>query len=90
VVVDPSHATGKRWLVKPMALAAVAAGADGIMVEVHPNPDQARSDGEQSLTFDQFADMTSALNQIHEMVKTLNKDPFTMPGQVKVGGASKH
>jgi 3-deoxy-7-phosphoheptulonate synthase len=90
VIVDPSHATGKRWLVKPMALAAVAAGADGIMVEVHPNPDQARSDGEQSLTFDQFADMASALNQIHEMVKTLNKDPFTMPGQVKVGGTSKH
>jgi 3-deoxy-7-phosphoheptulonate synthase len=90
VVVDPSHATGKRWLVKPMALAAVAAGADGIMVEVHPNPDQARSDGEQSLTFDQFADMTSALNQIHEMVSTLNKDPFAMSGPVKVGGASKH
>ena len=61
VIVDPSHATGKRWLVKPMALAAVAAGADGIMVEVHPNPDEARSDGEQSLTFDQFEDMASAL-----------------------------
>jgi len=89
VVVDPSHATGKRWLVKPMALAAVAAGADGIMVEVHPNPDEARSDGEQSLTFAQFADMSSALTQIHEMVKTLTKDPFTM-GAVKVDGASKH
>jgi len=60
------------------------------MVEVHPSPDQARSDGEQSLTFDQFADMASALNQIHEMVRTLNKDPFTMPGQIKVGGTSKH
>ena len=61
VIVDPSHATGKRWLVRPMALAAVAAGADGIMVEVHPHPDEAMSDGEQSLTFDQFADMASAL-----------------------------
>jgi 3-deoxy-7-phosphoheptulonate synthase len=89
VVVDPSHATGKRWLVKPMALAAVAAGADGIMVEVHPNPDEARSDGEQSLTFAQFADMSSALTQIHEMVKTLIKDPFAM-GAIKVDGASKH
>jgi 3-deoxy-7-phosphoheptulonate synthase len=63
VIVDPSHATGKRWLVKPMALAAVAAGADGIMVEVHPNPDEAKSDGEQSLTFDQFADMAGALTR---------------------------
>jgi 3-deoxy-7-phosphoheptulonate synthase len=90
VVVDPSHATGKRWLVKPMALAAVAAGADGIMVEVHPNPDQAMSDGEQSLTFEQFANMASALNQIHEEVRTLNKDPFAMTGPVNVGGSSKH
>ena len=90
VVVDPSHATGKRWLVRPMALAAVAAGADGIMVEVHPNPDQAMSDGEQSLTFEQFANMASALNQIHEQVQTLIKDPFAMAGPIKVGGASKH
>ncbi|MGD8684079.1 MAG: 3-deoxy-7-phosphoheptulonate synthase, partial [Chloroflexota bacterium] len=50
VIVDPSHATGKRWLVPPMAVAAVAGGADGIMVEVHPDPDEALSDGEQSLT----------------------------------------
>jgi 3-deoxy-7-phosphoheptulonate synthase len=90
VVVDPSHATGKRWLVKPMALAAVAAGADGIMVEVHPDPDQARSDGEQSLTFDQFADMASALFKIHEEVRTLIKDPAAIAGPVSVAGASKH
>ena len=50
VVVDPSHATGKRWLVKPLAIGGVAVGADGIMVEVHPRPDEALSDGEQSLT----------------------------------------
>jgi hypothetical protein len=67
----------------------VSPGADGIMVEVHPNPDEARSDGEQSLTFAQFADMAGALTQIHEMVKTLTKDPFAM-GAVKVDGASKH
>ena len=90
VVVDPSHATGKRWLVKPMALAAVAAGADGIMVEVHPNPDEARSDGEQSLTFDQFADMAGALYKIHEEVRTLIKDPAATAGPVSVTGASKH
>jgi 3-deoxy-7-phosphoheptulonate synthase len=90
VVVDPSHATGKRWLVRPMALAAVAAGADGIMVEVHPDPDEAKSDGEQSLTFDQFADMAKALKKIHEEVRTLIKDPFAMTGPIHVGGASKH
>jgi 3-deoxy-7-phosphoheptulonate synthase len=50
VVVDPSHATGDRALVGPMALAAVAAGADGLLVEVHPQPDRALSDGPQSLT----------------------------------------
>jgi 3-deoxy-7-phosphoheptulonate synthase len=90
VIVDPSHATGKRWLVKPMALAAVAAGADGIMVEVHPNPDMAKSDGEQSLTYDQFADMAHALFKIHDEVRTLIKDPFAMTGPVAVSGASKH
>jgi 3-deoxy-7-phosphoheptulonate synthase len=51
VVVDPSHGTGKRTLVGAMALAAVAAGADGLLLEVHPNPDRAKSDGPQSLTF---------------------------------------
>ncbi|MCR4418986.1 MAG: 3-deoxy-7-phosphoheptulonate synthase [Clostridia bacterium] len=55
VVVDPSHGTGKSELVAPMALAAVAAGADGIMVEVHPNPAEALSDGPQSLRPEEFA-----------------------------------
>jgi 3-deoxy-7-phosphoheptulonate synthase len=90
VVVDPSHATGRRWLVRPMALAAVAAGADGIMVEVHPSPDDAMSDGEQSLTFDQFASLAGAVRHIHEEVRTLIKDPFVTDGPVKVDGASKH
>ncbi len=52
VIVDPSHGTGKRSLVSSMALAAVAAGADGLLIEVHPNPERAKSDGPQSLTFD--------------------------------------
>lgn len=54
VVGDPSHGTGKWYLVEPLALAAVAAGADGLIVEVHPNPDHALSDGPQSLSFANF------------------------------------
>lgn len=54
VVVDPSHASGIAWLVEPLALAAVAAGADGLIIEVHNNPSKALSDGAQSLTPDQF------------------------------------
>ncbi len=54
IIADPSHGTGKWYLVTPLALAAVAAGADGLMVEVHPSPDQALKDGPQSLTFDNF------------------------------------
>lgn len=54
IIVDPSHATGVRSYVAPMARAAVAAGADGLMIETHPNPERALSDGPQSLTFPQF------------------------------------
>src|ERR1051326_4978010 len=54
IIVDPSHGTGKRDKVHPMALAAVAAGASGLIVEVHPNPDRALSDGFQSLDPEQF------------------------------------
>ncbi len=57
VVADPSHGTGKRDYVLPMARAAVAAGADGLLVEVHPEPDRALSDGAQTLRPDQFAEM---------------------------------
>jgi 3-deoxy-7-phosphoheptulonate synthase len=55
VVGDPSHGTGKWYLVAPVALAAVAAGADGLLIEVHPSPDHALSDGFQSLTFENFS-----------------------------------
>jgi 3-deoxy-7-phosphoheptulonate synthase len=54
VLVDPSHAGGRANLVAPLAFAAIAAGADGLMVEVHPNPEEALSDGDQSLTFEAF------------------------------------
>ncbi len=56
IVVDPSHAAGRRDLVRPMSLAAAAAGADGIMVEVHNEPEQAICDGPQALYADRFAD----------------------------------
>jgi 3-deoxy-7-phosphoheptulonate synthase len=64
IIADPSHGTGKWYLVEPMAKASVAAGADGVMVEVHPNPDHALSDGAQSLTFDSFAQMMRSLERV--------------------------
>jgi 3-deoxy-7-phosphoheptulonate synthase len=64
VIVDPSHATGRRELVAPMALAAVAAGAQGIMIEVHPHPDKAMSDGPQQLVPDAFAVMMEEVAMI--------------------------
>ena len=63
VVVDPSHATGKRSIVGVCAKAAVAVGADGVIVEVHPQPDKAWSDGAQSLSFDLFAEMMDRLQK---------------------------
>jgi 3-deoxy-7-phosphoheptulonate synthase len=64
VMVDPSHATGVRSLVAPMARAAVAAGADGIMVEVHPHPERALSDGDQSLTPKGFSQLMKDIDPI--------------------------
>ncbi len=69
VVVDPSHATGKSKLVPPMAAAAVAAGADGIMVEVHNNPSCALCDGAQSLTPAQFNELNHRLRRIREAIQ---------------------
>ena len=64
VVADPSHGTGKWYLVAPVALAAVAAGADGLLIEVHPSPDHALKDGFQSLTFENFEKLMSLLPAI--------------------------
>lgn len=61
IIADPSHGTGKWYLVTPLALAAVAAGADGLMIEVHPTPDYALKDGAQSLTFEHFEQLMSQL-----------------------------
>ncbi len=63
VVVDPSHATGKRSLITPVSKSAVAAGADGLLIEVHPNPEEAWSDGAQSLTIPEFDDLMAAVRR---------------------------
>jgi 3-deoxy-7-phosphoheptulonate synthase len=62
IIADPSHSTGKWYLVTPVALAAVAAGAHGLLIEVHPNPDAAKCDGPQSLTFQNF---NILMDQVH-------------------------
>ena len=66
IVVDPSHATGIASLVEPMALAAAAAGADGLMIEVHNNPAEALCDGPQSLTPEQFASVAAKVRKVRE------------------------
>ncbi|HEX3721598.1 MAG TPA: 3-deoxy-7-phosphoheptulonate synthase [Nitrolancea sp.] len=68
IIIDPSHGTGKWYLVPSMMLAAVAAGADGLIVEVHPNPDTALSDGGQSLTFENFAAAIPGVRSVAEAV----------------------
>ncbi|HEU4749414.1 MAG TPA: 3-deoxy-7-phosphoheptulonate synthase [Gemmatimonadaceae bacterium] len=73
VIVDPSHAGGRARLVLPLALASIAAGADGIMVEVHPDPGAALSDGDQSLTVEGFAELMRAVGPVANAVgRTLN------------------
>src|SRR6266478_6269642 len=69
IVVDPSHGTGKRNKVTPLSRAAIAVGADGLMVEVHPEPDKALSDGTQSLYPDQFDELMAQVRQIAPVVR---------------------
>jgi 3-deoxy-7-phosphoheptulonate synthase len=64
IVVDPSHGTGRRSLVGPMALGAAAVGADGLLIEVHPDPPHARSDGDQSLSFPEFGSLMDELRRL--------------------------
>jgi 3-deoxy-7-phosphoheptulonate synthase len=83
VIVDPSHAAGRRELVGPMSLAAAAAGADGIIVEVHPDPDQAICDGRQSLSTGEFAGFAAQLAAAARLAgKSLgaNSSPVTTAG----------
>jgi 3-deoxy-7-phosphoheptulonate synthase len=78
IIADPSHATGRRDKVMPMARAAVAAGADGIMVEVHPQPDRALSDGAQSLYPEQFAELMQETRSIAEAIRRRVAEPLPL------------
>ena len=68
VIVDPSHGTGKNYLVTPLARAGVAVGAHGLIVEVHDRPDQALSDGAQALTLEQYEQLVAEIRAIHEVL----------------------
>ena len=68
VIIDPSHGTGKNFMVTPLARAGVAVGADGIIVEVHDQPEHALSDGAQALTLDQYDQMVSEVRSIYEVI----------------------
>jgi 3-deoxy-7-phosphoheptulonate synthase len=72
IIVDPSHGTGKWRMVKPMAMAAVGAGADGLMIEVHPNPEKALSDGPQSLTPENYTSVMNAVYKLHDFIQSEN------------------
>jgi 3-deoxy-7-phosphoheptulonate synthase len=73
ILIDPSHGTGKRAYVPPMALASLAAGADGLLIEVHPDPDRAMSDGAQTLNFNAFRDLMTQLRRLAEPLgRTIN------------------
>ena len=76
IVIDPSHATGRTDLIIPVSMGGLAAGADGLMVEVHPRPYEAFSDGNQSLNYDQMNELLNAWNVIRESVLTFRKKKF--------------
>ena len=68
VIADPSHGIGIRRHVSPMAMAAVAAGADGMLLEMHQTPEKAASDGQQTLNYTEFEQLVSKMRQIHEII----------------------
>ena len=68
IIVDPSHGTGHNYLVAAMARASVAAGADGLIVEIHPHPEQALCDGAQALTLEQYRELAEQLKELHELI----------------------
>ena len=83
IVVDPSHGTGKRDKVLPMSRAAVACGADGLLIEVHHDPDRALSDGMQSVLPDQFDELMSEIRQIAGVVHRHVQEPLRQPAIAK-------
>ena len=76
VVVDPSHATGRRELVIPLSLAAAAAGADGLLIEMHPRPEQALSDGAQALL---PADLNELMQRLAPVLRAVGREPWSAP-----------
>jgi 3-deoxy-7-phosphoheptulonate synthase len=85
IIVDPSHGTGKRDKVLPLARAAVAVGADGLIVEVHHDPDRALSDGMQSVLPDQFDELMAEIRSIAPIVHRSVQEPLTQPVVAKAG-----
>ena len=79
VLGDPSHGVGKRDLVPSMALATIAAGGDGLLMEMHPNPDKAMSDGAQSLTPEQLTTLVAKLRQLAPVVDRKVAQPVRVP-----------
>ena len=78
IIVDPSHGTGQRYLIEPMAKAGLVAGADGVMVEVHHNPSQALSDGKQSLSIPQFKEVFTRLNSLIDTLHLEKNSPMAI------------
>ena len=76
IIVDPSHGTGKWRMVQPMAFAAIAAGADGLMIEMHPNPEKALSDGPQSLTPEHFRRVMAGVTKLSQFMKAEDITPM--------------
>lgn len=72
IIVDPSHASGVKNYVLPLALSAIAAGADGIMVECHPNPSKALSDGPQSLTLPEFEELAKRIQELNQFMRKVS------------------
>ncbi|HET7841158.1 MAG TPA: 3-deoxy-7-phosphoheptulonate synthase, partial [Terriglobia bacterium] len=81
IIVDPSHGTGKRDKVTPLARAAVAVGADGLIVEVHPNPERALSDGYQSLFPDQFDELMAQVSAIAGVIGRTTANSEQIPAR---------
>ena len=77
IIVDPSHGTGKWRMIKPMAFAAIACGADGLMMEVHPNPAKALSDGSQSLTAENYLDLMDGVKKISKFMREEKLNPLS-------------
>ena len=78
IIADPSHGTGKWRMIKPMSLASIAAGADGLIIEVHPNPARALSDGPQSLTPENYRDLMASVQKLSRFMKDEHIEPMVM------------